>query len=58
MRKIEKVFPNLRDAEKFHNKLYEKYNLVRIIHIPIHTQIGMYVWIVDGEIKHSNNLQS
>ena len=43
---IKKVFKNMDEASTFQNKLYEKYNIVRLIDFPRSSDYGLYVWEV------------
>lgn len=54
MKRIDAAFVDLKDANKFQEKLYRKYNVVKLIHVPIHVGIGTFSWIVDSEIKQLN----
>jgi hypothetical protein len=46
MNTIRKYFKSIKQAEKYQNKLYNKYNYVRLIQSPIFTEDGLYEWHV------------
>ena len=43
---IKKVFNNGDDASKFQNRLYERYDVVRVVDFPRSSEYGLYVWEV------------
>jgi hypothetical protein len=47
---ITKTFDTLKQAERFHNSLYNKYNYVRATRSPRFTEQGIYAWEVKDEI--------
>jgi hypothetical protein len=44
MNTIRKYFKSIKLAEKYQNKLYDKYPYVRLIQSPIFTEDGIYEW--------------
>jgi len=46
MKRITKVFDTLKQAEQFQNRLYDKYNHVRLVSSPTFSEDGTYVWEV------------
>jgi len=46
MKTIAKTYSTLRQAERFQNKLYDKYDYVRLIRSPMFGEEGNYVWEV------------
>ena len=55
MMKISKNFKTMKEAEKFHRKLYDDYGNVRLIFSPL-TRLtkedkGLYIWNVENEKK-------
>ena len=53
MIKISKNFKTMKQAEKFHCKLYDDYEYVRLIFSPLtrllNEEKGLYVWNVENE---------
>lgn len=47
MKKIIKCFKTLKDAENYHEKLYNKYNKVQLVDFPRFTEAGIYTWNVE-----------
>lgn len=43
---ITRYFHTLKRAEQYQNRLYKKYNYVRLIHSPIFDEAGNYTWVV------------
>lgn len=46
MKTITKHYKTLRSAENFQNRLYSKYDYVRLISSPLSSEEGKYVWQV------------
>jgi hypothetical protein len=46
MKTITKVYKSLKQAESYQNRLYGKYNYVRLISSPLFSEEGKYVWQV------------
>ena len=46
METISKNFETIKQAERYQNKLYNKYNSVVLVHFPILSESGQYVWKV------------
>jgi hypothetical protein len=46
MNTIRKHFETLKQAEQYQNKLYNRYHHVRLVHSPLFTEDGTYVWEV------------
>ncbi len=55
---ITKDCKTLRQAERYQNLLYNKYNSVRLIHSPRFTEAGIYRWEVSGPIAKKNSTAS
>ena len=49
-KRISKQYDNLRKAEIYQNRLYEKYDSVQLIEFPRCTDAGNYVWLVGDVI--------
>jgi hypothetical protein len=49
MKKVRRFFNWQQEAEKFQNRLYTKYNSVKLNIIPPIGRAGFYVWEVDGQ---------
>ena len=43
---IKKRFNNMDDASKFQDKLYWRYDIVRLVDFPRSSDYGIYVWEV------------
>jgi hypothetical protein len=43
---ISRTFKTLAQAERFQDKLYEKYNSVKLVRFPMFTEEGLYIWQV------------
>lgn len=43
---IVKHFARLRQAEKYQERLYDKYDHVRLIRCPLSDEDGLYIWEV------------
>lgn len=48
MYQIRKRLKTLKQAEKFQNSLYNKYNYVRLVTSPIFTEDGLYIWDISN----------
>lgn len=48
---ISKKYNTLRQAERYQNLLYNKFDNVKLIKSPMFTEYGTYVWAVSGEIN-------
>lgn len=46
MKSITKYFTSLRQAERYQNKLYERYSSVQLVNSPRFTEAGHYRWTV------------
>jgi hypothetical protein len=46
MRTISKYYKSMKQAERYQNRLYNKYDHVRLIRAPVFTEDGVYVWEV------------
>lgn len=46
MNTITKVCKSIKDAERFQNSLYSKYETVKLIQFPVTNENGTYVWHV------------
>lgn len=46
MKKITKHFDTLAQAERYQNRLYDKYDHVRLIDFPRFSESGTYIWEV------------
>jgi hypothetical protein len=46
MKTISKQCKTLKQAERYQNRLYEKYQRVRLVKFPWFTEKGSYVWEV------------
>jgi len=51
MIKMQKYFSNIKAAERFQSRLYEKYNYVRLVESPRWSEEGVYIWEVKSKIK-------
>lgn len=47
MKVIKKHFESLRKAEQYQEKLYSKYDVVRLISFPTLFDCGTYIWEVE-----------
>lgn len=47
MKQVSKYFHTIRQAEKHQDKLYDKYNSVRLVSFPITSEAGTYIWKVE-----------
>ena len=52
MKQIKRFFNWMRDAEKFQNRLYNKYNSVKLVRYPQFDKAGFYVWEVSGQYSN------
>jgi hypothetical protein len=43
---IAKTFDSLKQAERYQNRLYGKYDKVELVKSPMFSESGIYVWIV------------
>jgi hypothetical protein len=43
---IAKTFDSLKQAERYHFKLYNRYDKVELVKSPMFSEHGIYVWIV------------
>ena len=46
MKEIRKFYSNLKQAERYQNSLYNKYNEVQLVDFPRFSESGVYVWNV------------
>ena len=46
MKTITKTYKTLKQAERYQNRLYNKYGTVRLVKWPRFTEEGVYVWEV------------
>lgn len=46
MKTITKTYKTLKQAESYQNRLYNKYNTVRLVSFPRFSEEGVYVWQV------------
>jgi hypothetical protein len=46
MKTIKKQFDTLNKAEKYQNRLYDRYSHVRLTSSPMFSESGLYVWEV------------
>lgn len=46
MKQIKMYFDNIKQAEIFLNKLYNKYNFVQLVSFPMFTENGTYIFSV------------
>jgi len=46
--RIARLFGNLKQAEKFQDKLYDKYNGVSLVRSPLFAEEGIYEWEVSN----------
>lgn len=46
---ITKNFDSLKKAERYQNRLYNQYDIVRLIKAPRFTEDGQYVWNVSAK---------
>ena len=44
MKQITKYFKTMKQAERYQNALYKKYNHVELISFPIYWESGAYIW--------------
>jgi hypothetical protein len=51
MKTIVKNFTNLKQAERYQNRLYSRFDSVRLITFPVFTDSGNYVWEVNNNNK-------
>jgi hypothetical protein len=51
LKTISKKYNTLRQAERYQNLLYNKFDNVKLIKSPMFTEYGTYVWAVSGEIN-------
>lgn len=51
MKTIKKYFDTLKQAEQYQNRLYGRYEQVRLVHSPIFTESGKYIWEVSNCAK-------
>jgi hypothetical protein len=52
MKQIKRFFNWEKDAVKFRNRLYNKYNSVNLVSSPLFNRAGFYVWQVDGQFSN------
>ena len=52
MKRIKRFFNWINDAEKFQNRLYDKYNSVKLVAFPQFDKAGFYVWEVGGQYSN------
>jgi hypothetical protein len=46
MKTIRKIYQTLRQAENYQNRLYNKFDYVRLVKSPMFSESGEYVWEV------------
>ena len=46
MKTIRKTYQTLRQAESYQNRLYNRFDYVRLIKSPMFSESGVYVWAV------------
>ncbi len=46
MKTIRKIYQTLRQAENYQNRLYGKFDHVRLVKFPMFGESGIYVWEV------------
>jgi hypothetical protein len=46
MKRIKKTYKTLKQAERYQNRLYNKYNSVQLVSFPRFSEDGEYVWEV------------
>jgi hypothetical protein len=46
MKRITKTYKTLKQAERYQNRLYNKYNSVQLVSFPRFSEDGEYVWEV------------
>jgi hypothetical protein len=51
MKRVKRFFNWLQQAEKFQNRLYGKYNSVKLVGFPQIDKAGFYVWEVSDRIS-------
>jgi hypothetical protein len=52
---ITKTFDRLVKAEKFQDRLYDKYNSVQLLRSPMFSEDGVYAWRVSGPVGQSKS---
>jgi len=50
MKQISKTYKTLAAAERYQNRLYGQYSIVRLIQSPLFSEDGLYIWNVGGEV--------
>ncbi len=55
MKTVTKTLKTLRQAEKQQDKLYGKYEYVRLVKSPRFQESGVYAWQVSNETPPTNN---
>ena len=43
---VTREFASLKQAERFQNRLYNRYDSVKLIRAPLFRECGMYIWDV------------
>ena len=43
---IRKTFKTMKQAENYQQKLYNKYNRVKLVTNPLYQESGLYIWVV------------
>jgi hypothetical protein len=56
-KRIVKTYKTLRQAERYQNLLYNKFDSVKLVRSPMFTEYGIYAWEVSGEIAPKRNPQ-
>ena len=51
---IPKTFKTMRQAERFQNGLYNRYESVKLIRTPLSSEDGQYVWEVSNILPENN----
>lgn len=46
MKQIKRYFDSIKQAERFLNKLYDKYNFVQLVSFPMYGENGTYIFSV------------
>jgi hypothetical protein len=52
MKQVKRFFNWQQQAEKFQNRLYNKYNSVKLVGFPQIDKAGFYVWEVSGQYSN------
>ena len=52
MKRIRRFFNWMQQAEKYQNRLYTKYDSVKLVAFPQNDKAGFYIWEVEGQYSN------